>query len=378
MRKLVMVTCTVLIAYAAHAANVTIPAFQLLTRGAMDDGTFVLRTQADIDVELGGGYKFGGQLGLSLNTVDLEAPSTPGDTYEPDVIRAALDRSLTLSYARVVVRDLFGVGVDLDYFVGRYRTLLSGDIFPEQFGSAVVASDMRGLLYFPDGVVYNGIHTINGTGLGFALPGLAPWLYLDAALYQDGYLGQGRYSTDLRAAFNFMGFKAETFAGATFPEGAIGAYRAGLLLYYATGTGGEFLTQIGVPRWRPVADGPLTIDDFMFLFEPRVDLGLLSVILTLFWHPQYYHQAPTGERGATDIIVKLLARDREADSASGGLETALRLRPDDPDRTLRVVVSPFLTLHSLGVDWDFKVNLNVFPFAPDDLVEGFVGFRTQF
>ncbi len=362
----------------AHAANVTIPTFQLLTRGELEDGLFTLHTQADIDIQLGGGYKFGGELGLSIDTESLEDPSALGPTYDQEVASAALRERLALSSASAIVRDLFGLPLNVRYFVGQYGRLLNGDLFPEQFGTQIVASDFRGLLYFPNGVVYDGIHAVDGTGLTFTSTGLASWLYLEGSVYQDSYLGRGYYSTDIRAAFNTPSFKAETFVGASFPQADYGLYRAGVLLYYSTGEGGEFLTQVGIPRWAPVTDGPLNIDDFYFLFEPRVHLGVVSVVLTLFWHPEYYVQAPTQERGATDIIVRLIAGDVQENVVSGGLENGIRLRPSSTEEQLRVSVAPFLSINSSGVIWDFKTDFNLFPFDLSNLFSAYVGIRTQF
>ncbi|MFW6312756.1 MAG: hypothetical protein ACOC2N_02610, partial [Spirochaetota bacterium] len=307
-----------------------------------------------------------------------EDPSVPGASYDQGVATAALRERLALSSASAIVRDLFGIPLDVRYFVGQYERLLNGEIFPEEFGSEIVASDVRGLLYFPTGVVYDGIHAVDGTGLTFTSTGLASWLYLEGSIYQDAYLGRGYYSADMRAAFNSPRFKAETFVGASFPQADYGLYRAGALLYYSTGEGGEFLTQVGVPRWAPVTDGALNIDDFYFLFEPRVHLGVVSVVLTLFWHPEYYVQVPTGERGATDIIVRLIAGDVQENVVSGGLENGVRLRPSSSEDQLRVSAAPFLSINSSGVIWDFKADFNLFPFDPSRLFSAYVGIRTQF
>lgn len=374
----IVLVLVLIVAFAAQAANVTVPTYQLLTRGSLEGGLFTLRTQADIDLQFGGGYKFGGELGFSIDTHNLEEPTSPGPTYDQEVITAALRERLGLSTANVVIRDIFGSPVSLRYFIGEYDRILTGDIFPLHFGSQLVATDFRGLLAFPDGPSYDGVHVFDGTGLSVVVPSLAPWLYLEGAFYQDAYLGPGYYSADARAAFNTPRFKVETFFGASFPQAAYGVYRGGVLLYYDTGEGGEFFSQIGVPRWAPVTDGALNIDDFYFLFEPRVHIGIVSIVLTLFSHPEYYVQSPTGERGATDIAVKLIAGDVHQNAISGGLENTIRLRPTSTSDQLKVSVSPFVTLNSAGVIWDFKAAFNVFPFDLADLFEAYVGVRTQF
>ena len=359
-------------------ANVTIPTFQLLTRGILEGGQFSLETAGLVEIAFGGGYKFGGQLSLALDETNLEEAATLGATYDPDQIEALLNRSLRFQSASVVVRDTFGLPFDVTYFIGEVDRILNGDVFPAQFGSNIIASQFRGLLYFPTGIVYDGVHAIDGTGIAFSSGSLSQSVFLQAAIYQDAYLGAGRYSTDLRAAFNTPDFKAETFLGASFPAAAYGIYRAGLLLFYNTGQGGEFLTQIGIPRWAPVTDGPLNIDDFYFLFEPRVHIGFMSIVLTLFWHPEYYLQEATNERGATDIVVRFIAGDVQENVVSGGLENGITLRPASTDEQLRVSVTPFISVNASGVIWDFKTNVKVFPFAMDDLLDAYIGIRTEF
>ncbi|MFP4549180.1 MAG: hypothetical protein ACLFNT_00125 [Spirochaetales bacterium] len=373
-------TCALLLAVAISlsAANVSIPNYQLLTRGTLDSGSFTLRTQANVDVLIGGGYKFGGQLGLGVDTDNVEQPADPEATYSEQTLEAALGRTLTLNTAQVIVRDLFSSGIDLHYFVGEYDRLLTGDLFPDRFGTGIIATDLRGLVYFPDGVVYNGVHLIDGTGLAVSASSIAPWLYLDGAIYQDSILGPGFYSADVRAGFNLQNFKAETFLGASVPQASFGVYRGGLLLYYSTGEGAAVMTQIGIPRWAPGSDGSITIDDFYFLFEPRVYVGIISIVLTLFRHPEYYLQAPTNEQGATDIIARFIAGNVEENALSGGLEGGVRLRPEGADNTLEVSASPFLTINASGVVWDIKTKFNVLPWEPSSMFEAYIGVRTQF
>ena len=380
--------------FPAFAANVNIPTFQLLTRGIMEGGQFSLQTAGEIEITFGGGYKFGGQLSLGLSGTNLEEPAGLPDSYDDTDVAAlaadveslsrsldtVLDRTLTFRSARVIVRDTFGAPFDTTYFIGELDRLLNGEIFPSQFGSEIVASDFRGILYFPPPAVeYDGIHVIDGTGLSLSSGSLAPWLYLQAAIYQDSALsaavGVSRYSTDLRAAFNVRGFKAEAFAGASFPVASYGAYRGGLLLFYNTGQGGEFLTQIGIPYWEPPQT--VTIDDFYFLFEPRVYIGFMSIVLTLFSHPEYYEQQQTGEGTATDIAVRLIAGNVQENLVSGGLENRIKLRPNSTD-TLRVSVAPFVSVNASGVIWDMKADVKVFPWELDSLFEAYIGIRTEF
>lgn len=379
MRKTVAVSLFFAVTCAgAFGANLTMPTFQLLTRGALEEGLFVLRTQANVGIRIGGGYKFGGELSLAIRSDDLEQPSLPGPVYDQDVMQAALLERVSLSSASVIIRDLFDLPLDVRYFVGEHSRFLTGDLFQDRFGTRAIATAHRGMLAFPAGVVYDGVHAVSGTGIALATTGIAPWLHLDGAVYQDRHLGPGHYSTDIRAGFNMPSLKAETFIGASYPGAPYGLYRGGMLLHYAAGPGSEFFTQVGIPRWAPVADGPLNIDAFYFLFEPRVHIGMLSIVLTLFRHPSYYVHIPTNGAGATDIIVRLVAGERFDAPVSGGLENSVRLRPSGPDDQLRASISPFVTIRSSGVVWDFRVNLNLFPYDATSLFEAFVGVKTRF
>jgi hypothetical protein len=359
------------------SASISIPMFRLLTRGAVSGGSLGLNTRANIDVALEGGYKFGGRIAFSLVNEDLEADSELGSTYDAAEIRAALARTLTFQSAQVVVREAFGTPMELTYFTGSIERFASGSSFPELFGSIPFTTDFSGYVYFPTGVSYEGIHAVAGTGFAVSTNQWLESLRFLGYLYQDAWLGSGTYSSDVRLLLNTDQLKLEYFLGATFPKGPYGYYRTGLMLFYSTGVGGEFFTQIGVPRFAPGQDTALTIDHFYFLFEPRVDLGLLSIILTLFWHPEYYLLSATGEDGAVDINAKFLLGHRTETKVSGGLENRVALRPAE-DNQLTAYVSPFLEVNSSGVLWDFKINARLFPFSPADMFEGFVGVRTEF
>lgn len=377
MTRLFSVLLLALVASAGYSANVSIPLFRLLTRGIVEDGVFSLNTRADMDIALEGGFKFGGRVEFALLNNDLEADYALGETYDAEALRAALSRTLTFKSAQVIVREAFGTPMELTYFTGETDTIASGNRFPELFGAAPFTTDFTGYVYFPTGVLYEGIHAVSGTGFKLSTNQLLERLQLIGYLYQDAWLGSGNYSADLRLLFNTERLKLEYFVGGSFPQGPYGVYRSGLMLFYTTGEGGEFFTQIGVPRYVPGEDGALTIDHFYFLFEPRVSLGLLSIVLTLFWHPEYYLLTETNEDGAVDINVKFLFGDRLEAQIRGGIENRIALRPDSPTQ-LTAVASPFLEINTSGVLWDFKVNAQLFPWNLSDMFEGFIGIRTEF
>jgi hypothetical protein len=362
----------------AFGANVQVPDFRMISRGYMEDGSFLLATRADIDVRIEGGYKFGAEVGLSLSQPRFEQSVTLPESYDSDEVAGFINRTLRFDSASVFVRDLFGSPLDLSYFAGSTDIFASGDEFSSRFGTAPFGSSFRGYRYFTEGIIYDGIHQVRGTGLRLSSDSLADWLYLSAYAYQDLHFEEpGTFSNDVRALFNFSQIKLEAFAGATYPKGDYGRYRGGLMFYFDTGTVGQFFTQVGVPRWQPGSGEDLGAEDIYFLFEPRVRFSNASIVLSLFFHPRYYLQQQTGESGAIDTNVKFLIGDAQTSPVRGGLDTGAEYRPN-ADQQLRVTVSPFLSLTTAGVVWDFTIQTQVYPIKLDDLVEGFVGIQTSF
>lgn len=352
------------------AADLAVPTLELITRGYMSGGDFLLGTRGSVDFLVAGGYKFGGRILLGFESNNLEDPEG--------------DKNLDFKGAYVVMRNLFGIPLDLTYFTGENDVFGTGAIFPSSFGAKPIASRFSGYLYFPeeDQVRYDGIHTVSGTGLKIA-SGFDSTVNLSSLyIYQDSYLGTGSYSLDLFTAFNTEFFKTEGFIGASYPvpeeiAGAkYGFYRAGLLLFYDTGQGGEFLTQIGIPRWNPMADS-FGIDLFYFLFEPRVRFDFFSIILTLFWHPEYYLQEETNELGSADINANFQFGNPDTSIMSGGIEAKLSLSTTAVEQ-FRAVVAPYFSTITSGAIWDFKMNTQLFPWNLKEMFEMFVGVRAEF
>lgn len=363
MRKMISFAC-LLACFSAQAfsANILVPSMELVTRGYMNGGSFVLSTKGDLDLLIEGGYKFGGQVILDFESENLH-----------DITDTS---SIGFKSASVLIRDLFSAPLDLTYFAGEYDNLCTGLMFPVYFGTGRIASRFGGYMYFPEGIRYEGIHQVAGTGIKLETTFGSETNRTALYLYQDSFLGAGKYSADLWTIQNFRSFKLESFIGGSFPASSYGYYRAGLLLYYQAGETGEFLTQIGIPRWDPMTD-PMQIDLFYFLFEPRVKLGLLSIIMTLFWHPEYYHQTQTNELGSVDVNVNFQLGDPEANLFSGGVETNISFLTY-ADEMFNARISPYFSAITSGVIWDFKVNVKLFPFNLSDLAEGYIGVRAEF
>ena len=359
------------------AANLQVPDFRLISRGFVEDGSFLLSTRADASLLIEGGMKFGGELGLGFSQTGVEETTELPDSYNPDSVAGYIDRTLRFESASVFIRELFGSPLDVTYFTGRIDRFASGRAFEDRFGTSPFATDFRGFRYFADGVLYDGLHRVNGTGLKLGTSSLAEWLYLAGYTYQNLNIDPGVYGSDLRALFNFDRIKLETFVGSSYPQGDYGAYRGGLMLFFDTGAGGEFFTQLGVPYWEPGSSDDFGIEDFYFRFEPRIRFENFSIILSLFWHPEYYLEQRTGERGAVDTNVKFLIGDPEQSPVRAGLDNAALYRPS-ADEQLRVTVSPFVSVTTAGVVWDFTLQTQVYPFSIESAFEGFLGIETAF
>jgi len=354
-------------------ADITIENMEILSRGELQNEEFILTSRVTTDLKIEGGYKYGAELGLNFENNDVESLF-----IDPDDPVQRLNRTPLFTHANVQVRDIFGLPFTLLYFLGIQDPFLTGLDFRDEFGSPNIATNYRGYIYFPDGILYEGYHRITGTGLSLQTNRNWNDRFLGSLyLYQDGYLGEGKYSFDARGLFNGEKVKLELTAGTTFPVNTYNIYRAGLFFYANAGENGAFLTQIGIPYWNPQTDNEISTDMFYLLFEPRLRFGFLSIITTLFHHPRYYLNQPTGEEGALDINFNFLFGTPEKDPITGGLETNLKaVTINDPE--VNIIVSPYVKLLSGGTFWDFKINVKAFPFDQNDLFDIFLGVRAEF
>jgi len=363
------------LAVLAYPANVVVPRMDLITRGAMSSGSFILQTFGDVSLEVQGGYKFGGSLDLFVRSENLENLGSTGP--------------LPLGFlgASIIVRDLFSLPLSLTYFVGQSDTFCSGDGFA-LFGAQPIMTSYRGFMYFPSGPLYDGIHQVNGTGARFEFVPRIETMSLDLYIYEDTrseYPGitspiltsLGTYSTDFRILLNSAAVKVEAFLGGTLTPSSLDYYFRGGLLFYATDRNVEFLGQLGIPKWDPAVDSVPNINHFYLLVEPRLHLGRFSIIPTFFWHPSYYMQAGpnTGEAGSFDVNLNLAIGDPEQDALQGGLESNLRFASGTQGA---FKLSPWLGVTTPGVLWKLKVDTQVWPFSWSDIVQVFVGAQAEF
>ncbi len=397
-----IILCILFLTIPLTAADLTVPRLELLTRGSWDEnsGSVILLNEGNASIDISGGYKFGGSLSIgfessNLGNANVDAGdvvtgggTAPTNANNIDALAAYLDETTFLKFigAEIEYRELFGKpDTSLSWFIGETDTFCSGEIFPLQFATYPVATRYRGKRYFTSG--FDGIHTVNGTGVKVDTAWGTDWNRSSFYLYQDGYIGQdptanvkqGIFSFDGRSAFNFQSLKIEAFAGASFPTAAAGLYRGGFLFHYNPGIAGEFLAEIGVPRW--AAPDPFSIGDFYFLFEPRIHIDPLTVILTLFWQPNYYLQATTTEGESADIHINFLFGDSPDSRVSGGFETSFVVNTDyvtSGEDQFEIVTTPYFSLSTSGVSWNFALDVNLLPFDLATMFTGIISIKAVF
>jgi len=360
------------------AVEVSIPSLELMSWGRVEEGKFGLFSRGYLEIALLGSEEgFGGKAEFLFEDSNLEESRTIPSAYDKSAMEQAFQKTLALKSLSVEMKQIFRLPVSMAYFTGSTDEIGSGEIFSSVFGLSSIASPVKGFLYFPKSIQYQGLHTIAGTGLKLYTEKAFEKLFLATYIYQDQYLGKGKYSSDVWLAFNHAGLQVETFFGASYPISTYGIYRGGLLFHYVTPEGGAFFTQIGVPRWDPKEDTKFTVDLFYFLFEPRVQIGLFGVSLTFFWHPSYYLQTPSGESGITDLYIRFTYGKQPKTSWVAGIENGATLKTNAGEQ-ITYRVTPFFSIVTAGVQWEFRVNVNLYPYHLNSLIETFVGAKTSF
>jgi hypothetical protein len=409
--------CTILplvfLVFPLWGAEITVPRLEMATQGANIDGSFALSTNTAVDIALNGGYKYGFLLGFSFDATDLgralayrnftfaPAPSLgPTDPVDVENYNKLAERhneladrynnQATLSFriAKATARDLFGLPLEFSYFAGLGDPFCSGEEFASRYGIFDVGTSFTGFFYFPRGIGgnpsrrYNGLHSVQGTGFSLAfteMENYIPFLYF----YQnfttfDGDLlfEKPQFSGDVRSLFNFERIQAETYGGISGVQDGKIEVRGGVLAFFRSGMGTEFLLQCGIPGWKLGEE--FSIDNVYLLFEPRLKFGIFAVHTTFFYHPlEYLHIKTEEERGKADINIKFLV-DFPKNSVQGGVETTLGLQVYGM-ADYSAAISPFVCFLSRGLQWDMKLRVNLLEWeTPENVFEIFVGVKTSF
>ncbi|MDR2312986.1 MAG: hypothetical protein LBE02_00440 [Spirochaetaceae bacterium] len=396
-------------------AEIIVSHLELASRGAMEDGDFGIRTSAEADISLQGGYKYGIILGLgaeipnlqkALSYGRLELPYASTGSTNPttaeydglvDEVNERFNNQATLSIRSVAatVRELFGGPLEASFFIGHYDKLGSGEDFQELFGSLPVTTDLRGFLYYPEGLGgdlslrFNGaFHSILGTGAALKaifLEKVIPSLYIyhDLSFRNEttGAYLPGHYSADFRLLVNSAAAKFEIFTGTTYVTGDDPVVRGGILAFFDAGSL-ALLMQAGVPYWEVGDD--FDIDNWYFLLEPRFQLWRIGSALTFFYHPVYYmnrlilDKDGDVERGKADVNFKIFYGDINRSSFEGGVEATLGLTLHNGE-DISLWLSPFVQVAGAGLLWNFKLRFNALYFKEGgDFAEGFIGIRTAY
>lgn len=379
----------------AFPAGINVDRLELITHGAIgDDGLFGVSSRLYFDLSFEGGDKFAGLLRMNFLSSSVESDlSDAGLTLDPDETdlptiinwynaKFASALSPRFQTAAVTARRIFGLPMEATYFVGYLDAFGSGDDFVRLFGAAPFGTALRGPMVYPNGVggdknrYYEGLDAVYGTGLRLGFLGKRDAFYIYG--YQDSDLGAGHWTASLRELHYSGPLRVEVYAGASYePESVFGVYKAGLLFDFAPGKVGEFFTQVGLMRW--AFGEPLTIDDFFFLFEPRVNFYPGSLAITVFYHPTWYRQKATTEKGALDLNLNLKFGDVSKSGTQGGVSGLLSFRPLDTV-PLTVDVAPYYAAITSGVEWSFKLDLRLFPIPGNWLAmfRPFIGVTTSF
>jgi hypothetical protein len=327
-------------------ATVLVPTLELITHGDTEAGVFKLQTYGNMALSIEGGYKFGGSIAFGLaNELSLEnLGGTP--------------LSLAFLSAGMTIRSVFTLPVNVSYFIGSNDVLCSGDGFT-QFGVAPIMTAYRGYMAFPTGPIYDGIYQVWGTGMHVQVIPKVEVASIDLYVYEDThpatpggaaplFAALGSYSADLRFLLNFDSVKLEAFIGGTYssPAAPSGLYRGGLLFYAA-------------------------------LVEPRLHLGVVSIVPTFFWHPSGYMQAINlTELGSFDVNLNTFLGDLSKDAVQGGVEGNIRFQASTGQ--FEAKASPWIGFATQGVLWTAKLTTKLLPFDVNDLFEMFVGVRAEF
>ncbi|MDR2095607.1 MAG: hypothetical protein LBP76_08835 [Treponema sp.] len=406
--------CLVLLIFVAGmplaATEISVPRLEFASRGAVEDGEFVLSSNLAADIALSGGYKYGVLLGFSLEADNLgkalayrnfRFEHAPADTRVTDVeynglidqLNDRMNNQAVLSFriAEATVRSIFQLPLDVSYFIGIADSFCSGSEFTEHFGTVPINSSFQGFFYFPEGIGgnisrrYDGIHGVRGTGFSLNWNTSESvvsrlYLYQDLSFLNDitGASDSAHYSGDLRFLINREKVKLEGFAGITTTQSLQNSLRGGIMAWFSSGVGADFFLQCGIPDWE--TDTDFSIDNLYFLMEPRLKFKPLSLYVTFFYHPfEYLHIKTPEERGKADINVKLFLGDITSSNFEGGLEATMGLNINGL-QDFALYTGPFVSLISDGLHWEAKIRVNPLELSTNvgQALDFFIGVRTAY
>jgi hypothetical protein len=163
--------------------------------------------------------------------------------------------------------------------------------------------------------------------------------------------------------------------GTTLAADTSAKLRGGILSYVTPFEGIEFLFEIGVPGW--TADDGFTIDNLLFLMEPRINFGLVNVAMTFFYHPMEYLQILTPqEQGTVDINLQVMLGNVNETALEGGLDITTTLQ-NQGSMEVGLHLSPFFGFVTSGLHWNTRIRINpLVKERPSGMFEIFLGIKT--
>ena len=362
------------------AARVFIPKLELFFGGNIVEDrvpSFNIIPEGELDIVFDTGSKVGAEIGLGFD----------GELIEE---RLPLDiELLALHVGRPVEDEIY-----LTLFHGELTDIGSGEDFPKIFNSRIVAPAYRGRRFFSRGQLYEGLYTVQGTGLevgsefGGDNASLHFYAYRDARVVELGIITQEEepidetYGFDTRLLIDTPNIKFDLYAGMNLglSDTQFMTVRGGVMMFIDSGGAFELYTHIGLP-WLSLLDASpgrardVTLDSFQFLIEPRFILSpdFFSIYLTAFWDPNYYNNKPRENRGL-DLNTKLLFGSFKEGMVHGGIDLLARLSYEDRLEADVFEMSPFLGISGAGVLWEFA--LRFAPFQPLEDIQVSIGATT--
>jgi hypothetical protein len=390
--------------FTIFGADIFVSNLDIAARGFMENGELVVSSRANMDISLNGGYKFNVFLGWTLDAADLgralafrnfaldPLPSSASQVTVGDY-NALLDRFnnqavLSLNLIKATARDLFGIPLELSFFMGKGDVFGNGDMFFSRWGKAVTGTDFTGYYFFPEGIGknpsrhYNGVYAAEGTGVSVAYTGLD---FMMPAVYayeefspQIDTLSQpsaAKFSGDARFLFNFGKVSADIFGGVTFEKDEELVVRAGFLLFFSAGNN-EFFIQAGMPGYN--LGKPISVDYLYALAEQRLFYGVFSEHFTVFYHPAIYQNVTVdSEKDRLDLNLKLALGEKSAIPVMGGSDFTAEFKIGDLDSS-HFRVSPFINFRTSGFEWTLRARYDVLETDWEKALDFFVGMRASF
>jgi hypothetical protein len=335
-------TLVIIFLFAAPAlfgANVLVSTLDLATFFSQKGE---LNTRGQVDLGFNGGYKYQAELAFEYLDRELEANNP---------------QSLIFDGASASVNRIGGF-FDFTYFTGYKGAIGEGDYY-------------IGHLYHRDeNFEYLGYYPLLGTGVIFGFRSGDETYGGKIYTYQQygvDYLN----SVDLEFNLNTGRIQFNAFGGESSSD-----WRAGLQFKYLGDITGIYLTMGNLSL---KSGDLLNFDNLYFLLEQRFAAGNWKIIPSVFGRPKYHYDyvnrtyAPTNQTNDIDFNFNL---GYAPETKNYGVGSELTVRTSDQEE-LGVYISPYVELHTRGINWRLKVDVNVLT-ETRELITGYLNINASF